>query len=183
MQCDDIALIRNCLKGNTDTYELLVDKYKEMIYTMAYRMTGDSEAADDIAQESFISAYGALKEFKGNSKFSTWLCSIALNKCRDHLKSLKPYVPLDDIEETAHCCSGITPEHELVGKQLMNELQSALNALPEEYREAIVLKHIEGLDYKEMELLLNVRADTLKVRTHRAREMMKNLMRKGNTHD
>jgi RNA polymerase sigma-70 factor (ECF subfamily) len=183
MHSDDNAIIRSCIDGNSEIYAILVDRYKEMIYNIAYRMVGDLEAANDISQESFISAYSALKEFKGTAKFSTWLCSITLNKCRDHLKRMKPYVALDEIADTIPFSSGMSPEHELHRKQLADKIQEALNALPDEYREAIILKHMEGLDYKEMEDLLNVRADTLKVRTHRAREMMKKLLKPGCAHD
>jgi len=163
---------------NTDAYEVLVNRYKEMVYNMACRMVGDMETANDISQESFISAYGALEEFRGNSKFSTWLGSIVLNKCRDYLKGRKIHVPLDEIPETATHYSGTNPEQELGRKQLRDEVQVALNELPVEYREAIILKHMEGLDYKEMEAVLNVSAGALKVRTHRAREMMKDVLLK-----
>ncbi|MBF0559824.1 MAG: sigma-70 family RNA polymerase sigma factor [Nitrospirae bacterium] len=183
MHSDEGAIIRSCIEGNSEIYAILVDRYKEMIYNIAYRMVGDLEAANDIAQESFISAYSALKDFKGTAKFSSWLCSIALNKCRDHLKRLKPYVALDEIADTVPCSYGMNPEGELLRKQLADRIQEALNALPDEYREAIILKHMEGLDYKEMEALLNVRADTLKVRTHRARDMMKKLLGQWCAHD
>lgn len=171
---DEYALIKECAGGNAEAYAVLVDRYKDMIYNIAYRMLGDAEAANDMAQESFISAYTGLKKFKNNSKFSTWLYSIAVNKCRDHLRSKRPHVPIDEIAEVA--CSASNPEEGLQRKQMLDGMQSALNALPDSYREAVILKHIEGLDYKEMESIIGVDAGTLKVRAHRGREMLKKVL-------
>lgn len=148
-----------------------------MIYNVAYWMLGDEESAKDVAQESFISAYGSLTAFKNDAKFSTWLCSIAMNKCRDHLRGRKATVPLDDVAELA-VAKEPDPEAALSRKQSSREIQTALSALPAEYREVIVLKHIEGLDYREMEAVLGVSANTLKVKTHRAREWMKKYFEK-----
>jgi RNA polymerase sigma-70 factor (ECF subfamily) len=181
-QTEEYSIIERCRRGDSEIYAVLVERYKEMIYNVAYRMLGDEESARDAAQESFISAYGSLSSFKNGSKFSTWLCSIAMNKCRDHLRGRKTMVPLDDIEEHA-VAQGPDPETALSRKQSSRELQAALGALPADYREVIVLKHIEGLDYKEMETVLGVSANTLKVKTHRAREWMKRYFEKGRCPD
>jgi RNA polymerase sigma-70 factor (ECF subfamily) len=172
---DEYSLIRACLRGNSEQYTVLVDRYKNMVYNTAFRMVGDPEAANDIAQESFISAYNALGSFTYSSKFSTWLYSIAMNKCRDHLKGVKSFVALDDVSEKI-ACNGSNPEESTHRKQQADTIQNALNALPEDFRQAVVLKHIEGLDYKEMEEVLGVSLNALKVRTYRAREMLKKIL-------
>ena len=176
MQSEEYLLIKQCIEGDTEKYAILVERYKNMLYNVAFRMLGDAEAAHDITQESFISAYTALQGFKKKSKFSTWLYSITVNKCKDHLKSKKTHVPIDEISEMATCTKA-NPEEKLSKKQMIKGIQRALNALPEDYREVIVLKHIEGLDYREMEAILGVNINALKVRTHRGREMLKKLLR------
>ncbi len=172
MQEEEYSIIERCREGDSELYAVLVERYGNMIYNAAYRMVGDPETAKDMAQESFIAAYSALREFRNGSKFSTWLYSIVMNKCKDHLRLRKATVSLDDVAETT-ACRGQTPEAALCAKQTANSLQAALDTLPGEYREVLVLKHMEGLDYKEMETVLGVSANTLKVRTHRARELLR----------
>jgi RNA polymerase sigma-70 factor (ECF subfamily) len=175
MQKEEHRLIKECAKGNREAYAVLVERYQEMVYNTAYRMLGDAEAARDMAQESFISAYGGLKNFRNVSKFSTWLYSIVINKCRDYLRVKRPHTQLDGISDIL-ASSGPTPEEELHNRQIRDRIQDALNALPEGCREAVVLKHIEGLDYREMESILGISAGALKVRTHRGREMLRKLL-------
>lgn len=172
MQEEEYSIIEECRNGNPEIYSVLVERYQNMVYNVVYRMIGDAEAAKDVAQESFMAAYGGLREFRNGSKFSTWLCSIAMNKCRDLLRVQKLTIQLEDFTESIIETSP-TPEAELSNKQSARDFQAALDALPAEYREVIVLKHIEGLDYREMETILGVSGNALKVRTHRARELLK----------
>src|SRR5512135_1896718 len=106
---DEETIIRNCLNGDAESYSILVDRYKSMIYNLAFRMVGDEDTAKDIAQESFIAAYSGLGQFRFGSKFSSWLYSIALNKCRDHLKLAKNWVSTDEIADIMPA-SGTSPE-------------------------------------------------------------------------
>lgn len=176
MGLEEYSIIKQCVAGYTESYAILVERYQKMVYNIAYRMLGDEDTAKDIAQESFISAFSGLRHFHNGSKFSTWLYSIVMNKCRDYLKSRKTHIPIEEIPEVVDH-NRANPEEALREKQTMEEIQAALDAMPQDYREAIVLKHIEGLDYKEMEAILGVKANVLKVRTHRAREMLKNLLK------
>jgi len=181
IQEEEYSIIEECRRGTSEVYAVLVERYQEMIYNVAYRMIGDSEAARDIAQESFIAAYTSLRNFRHGSKFSTWLCSIVMNRCRDHLRSQKQMVPLDDISELV--AKGPNPEVILSDKQTAKDLQAALRAMPEDYRQVIVLKHFEDLDYREMEAILGVSANALKVKTYRAREWLKKYIEKGHGQD
>jgi RNA polymerase sigma-70 factor (ECF subfamily) len=168
----DQLLIKECREGTPEAYEGLVETYQEMVYNIAYRMLGDRESAKDISQDSFLAAYENLHNFRSDSKFSTWLCSITLNKCRDHLRTRKTHVAIEEIAELP--ASGmLNPEEELSRSQLEKGLQSVLNTLPVEAREVIVLKHMNGLEYSEMEAIVGVNANALKVRTFRARELLK----------
>lgn len=181
-QPDEEAIIRQCLDGKEDSYSVLVDRYKTMVYNVAFRMVGDIDAAKDIAQESFIAAYRGLGQFKFESKFSSWLYSIVLNKCRDHLRLIKETVSTDDIAGVRPD-PGPSPEQVAVARQSKDLLQRALDVLPADYREVLVLKHIEELDYQEIAAITGAGVPALKVRAHRGREMLKRILEQsGVTH-
>lgn len=181
-QPDEEAVIRQCLDGDEDSYSVLVDRYKTMAYNVAYRMVGDEDTAKDLAQESFIAAYAGLDRFRFGSKFSSWLYSIILNKCRDHFRTVKDTVSTDDLAEVMPD-KGISPEQAASAHQSSDVLQRALNALPPEYREVLILKHIEELDYQEIAAVTGSAIPALKVRAHRGREMLKKILEKtGVTH-
>ncbi len=182
-QPDEEAIIRKCLDGDRDSYSVLVDRYKTMAYNVAYRMVGDEDIAKDLAQEGFIAAYAGLDGFRFGSKFSSWLYSIILNKCRDHLRLLKDTVSTDDVAAIMPD-KGISPEQTASAHQKSDVLQKALKALPPEYREVLILKHIEGLDYQEIAAVTGAGIPALKVRAHRGREMLKKILEKaGVTHE
>jgi len=181
-QQDEKAVIRRCLDGDADSYSVLVDRYKTMIYNVAYRMVGDEDTAKDLAQESFIAAYAGLEHFRFGSKFSSWLYSIALNKCRDHLKLAKDTVSTDEIADVLPD-RGTSPEQDTASSQSRDVLQRALAALPEEYREVLILKHIEELDYEEISAITGTGIAALKVRAHRGRDMLRKILEQaGVTH-
>jgi RNA polymerase sigma-70 factor (ECF subfamily) len=174
---DEYDLIRQCLAGERDKFSILVERYKSMAYSVAYRMTGDQDAANDMAQESFLSAYTGLKHFQYSSKFSTWLYQIVMNKCRDYLRAGKNKVSVDEIAEL-RADPRETPEESASSRQMSGAVRKALGGLPPEYREVIVLKHMEGLDYHEMSQILGASVGALKVRAHRGRELLKDLLEK-----
>ena len=172
---DEEEIIRRCLAGERDAYATLVDRYRSMAYTVAFRIVGDMDEANDLAQEGFIAAYMNLRRFRFGSRFSTWLCSIVVNKCRDHLRTRKDVVPVDDLSSFRAPVSA-DPERTASAGEASAILQAALNALPPEYREVLVLKHIEGWDYSEIAEVLGASVGALKVRAHRGREMLKGLL-------
>jgi len=172
---DEEAIIRNCLDGDADSYSILVNRYKTMIYNLAFRMVGDEDTAKDLAQESFIAAYKGLGQFRFGSKFSSWLYRIALNKCRDHLRLSKDSVSTNEISDIMPE-SGTSPELAAAAVQSKDILQRALDALPLEYRQVLILKHIEELDYQEIADITGTSIPALKVRAHRGREMLKKIL-------
>jgi len=174
---EEERIIRQCLDGDTDAFSVLVERYKIMAYTVAYRIVGDADSANDAAQDSFIAAFTSLKNFRFGSKFSTWLYSIVVNKCRDRLRAEKDTVPVDDIRELRADPAG-TPEQRALEGETRSEVQSALAELPTDYREILVLKHIQGLAYAEMAEILGASVAALKVRAHRGREMLRAVMEK-----
>ena len=172
---EEHEIIKQCLNGDADQYAVLVDRYSAMAFNIAYRIVGDADVAKDMAQESFISAYTALEDFKFGSKFSSWLYRIVVNKCRDHHKAAKEATTVDEIVELVPA-RGQTPEQASSSRQTGDMIQKALSILPVEQREVIVLKHVEGLDYGEIADILGVGVNALKVRAHRGRERLKELL-------
>ncbi len=172
---EEYAVIRKVLAGDREQYAVLVTRYKDMAYNIAFRLLGDADAAKDMAQEGFIAAYNALGDFQFNSRFSSWLYRIVVNKCRDHFRAGKETVPVDEI------CDYVagpepSPEKAASCRQTGDAVQQALDGLPPDYREVIVLKHIEGLDYQQIAETLGVSVAALKVRAHRGREMLRKLL-------
>lgn len=153
---------------------MLVERYAEPILNVTYRMVVDRMEAEDLMQETFLSAWKAFPTFRAEARFSTWLYRIAMNKCKDWLRARRqPDGKADpdggelDIAELA--VDEGTPERELSRKEMAAHLEQALQSLPVYYREAFILKHIEGLSYEEMSEIVGVAGDTLKMRVYKAR--------------
>ena len=170
---DEAKLVARCLKQDQDALGQLVERYATVVVNLAYRMVGDRTEAEDLAQETFVAAFKALPTFRAESKFSTWLYRIAANKCKDWLRAKRPGQGLHDVEIEDVLDERVvevrTPERLLSQQQVAAELDRAIQRLPLLYREAFVLKHVEGLSYEEMQEILNVNADTLKMRVYKGR--------------
>lgn len=168
---DEAPLIARSLKQDHDAFGQLVDRHAAMIVNLAYRMVGDRTDAEDLAQEAFLAAFKALPTFRADSKFSTWLYRIAANKCKDWLRAKRPALMDLDADDLGgeRLVESRTPERLLSQQQVAAHLERAIQRLPPLYREAFVLKHVEGLSYEEMEDILGVSADTLKMRVYKGR--------------
>ena len=175
------AIIARCVAGERKAYAALVERYKGLVHDLVCRMMGDAAEAEDIAQDAFVKAYLSLKDFRGESRFSTWLCRIALNRCKDLLRrrGREPWIQAtrdgeSQIPEVAD--AGETPMLSLERREREDVLRRALARLPVKYREAVVLRHIEGLDFREIGRLLSIPEGAAKVRTFRGREMLRTLL-------
>ncbi|HBH81876.1 MAG TPA: RNA polymerase sigma factor SigW [Nitrospira sp.] len=170
---EDAQLVARSLTQDHEAFGQLIDRHAAKIVNLAYRMVGNRAEAEDLAQEAFLTAFKALSTFRADSKFSTWLYRIATNKCKDWLRVKRPGMGQQDvdIDETLdiHIAEEQTPERLLSQQQVAQELEQAIQRLPPLYREAFVLKHIEGLSYEEMEAILGVNSDTLKMRVYKGR--------------
>ena len=170
---EDAQLVARSLKQDHEAFGQLIDRHAGKIVNLAYRMVGNRAEAEDLAQEAFLAAFKALSTFRADSKFSTWLYRIATNKCKDWLRVKRPGMGQQDvdIDETLdiHIAEEQTPERLLSQQQVAQALEHAVQRLPPLYREAFVLKHIEGLSYEEMEAILGVNSDTLKMRVYKGR--------------
>ena len=156
---------------------MLISRHAKSILSLTTRMLGQTADAEDVAQETFVAAYKALSRFQLDSKFSTWLYRIAANKCTDALRARRPEnISLDAAGDESsfawETANEETPHWELERAELAWELDAAIQALPPLYRESFVLKHIEGLGYDEMSVILGVHRDTLKMRVYKARTLL-----------
>ena len=171
----DPVLIKKCLNGSVEAYGQLVDRYSARIINLAWGMTGDRHLAEDVAQEAFVRAYRALAKFQQRAKFSSWLYQIALNLCKDHLKARSRHARPSSQEhmESLEGNPRRRPGRKVLQAELSEKMAEAVNSLPLLYREAFVLRHMQGMDYREVSGILAIPADTVRVRAYRAREMLR----------
>lgn len=178
----DTALVQRTLAGDQRAFELLVIKYQRRIQRLIGRMVRDVDLVEDIAQETFIRAYKALGQFRGDAQFYTWLYRIAVNTAKKALLDLKrdPVLTesalrgVSDDDETSRPesepISSETPEASLQAKEIGQAVNAAVEDLPEELRQAVVLREIEGLSYEEIAEVMNCPIGTVRSRIFRARE-------------
>lgn len=177
----DARLVERTVAGDHKAFELLVIKYQRRIQRLIGRMVRDVDLVEDIAQETFIRAYRALAQFRGEAQFYTWLYRIAINTAKKALMDLKrnPTVSenaykSDEDDETSpsenELTSSETPDAMLASKEIAQIINAAMDALPEELRQAITLREIEGLSYEEIAAMMNCPIGTVRSRIFRARE-------------
>ena len=179
----DAVLVAQVKQGDVRAFELLVVKYQRRIERLIGRMVRDTDLVQDIAQETFIRAYRALPQFRGESAFYTWLYRIAVNTAKRAMVGLKrdPVVTEsslrsqhDESDETSRLenelSDGSTPESVLASKQIADTVNAAINELSEDLRQAITLREIEGLSYEEIAEVMACPIGTVRSRIFRARE-------------
>jgi RNA polymerase sigma-70 factor (ECF subfamily) len=175
-QADEAALVRASQRGDHEAFGALVGRHARAVLSVTTRMLGPGADAEDVAQETFVAAYKALGRFKQDASFATWLYRIAVNKSTDALRSRRTdHLSIDDSSDGGPVyepADDETPDLELERVELAWELDNAIQALPPLYKESFVLKHIEGLDYEDMSLILGVHRDTLKMRVYKARGLL-----------
>lgn len=173
--------MQRTVAGDQRAYGLLVLKYQKRIQRLIGRMVRDVDLVEDIAQETFIRAYKALHQFRGDAQFYTWLYRIAINTAKKSLLDLKrnPTVSENfsdsaDEDETSwrkpELSSEETPESALAAKEIASVVNAALDALPADLKQAITLREIEGLSYEEIAEVMECPIGTVRSRIFRARE-------------
>ena len=187
----DALLLERIRRGDGKAFELLVLKYQRRIERLIGRMVRDTDLIPDIAQETFIRAYRALPQFRGDSAFYTWLYRIAVNTAKKALVELKrdPLITEtalssnrdEDGDETSRVenelTDGETPEAVLATKEIAAAVNAAMEALSEDLRQAITLREIEGLSYEEIAEVMNCPIGTVRSRIFRAREAIAQRLR------
>lgn len=181
----DVMLVQRTLAGESRAFDMLVIKYQRRVERLIGRMVRDSDLVQDIAQETFIRAYRALAQFRGDAQFYTWLYRIAVNTAKKHLMDMKrdPLIfqsqmkSADDDETSAsdrelnsNVADTETPEAVLASKEIAQAVNAAMDALPEELRMAIALREVDGLSYDAIAQALDCPIGTVRSRIFRARE-------------
>ena len=172
MASSDEELVALSQGGDLDSFNQLVVRWERPIYALAYRVIGREEDARDVAQETFLRAFRALKGFKGQAKFSSWLYRITLNLCRDWIRREKrtPLAQAPEGIDLVELAGEETPadsiEDLLARKQLGLAVSKAMALLPEEQRTAIILKEYHGLTFQEIAELLDCPLSTVKTRLY-----------------
>jgi RNA polymerase sigma-70 factor (ECF subfamily) len=167
----DEELVEACRAGETSAFDILVARWEDKIRGVAYRVLGSEDEARDVAQEAFLKAYRGVVAFKQEARFSSWLYQIALNLCRDRLRRRKTRatVSLEEAEATGTVIVETRPgAHERLQQlDLAHTVRRAIEALPDEQREVVVLKEYQGLTFLEIAQTLEVPVSTVKTRLYR----------------
>lgn len=178
---DDIAIINTVLQGNAHAYAALVNKYQGFVFTLALRYVKDRETAEEMAQDVFIKAYKCLADYRGNSKFSTWLYTIVHTVCLSHMRRQKTNTILPG-DESMHALveQQDMPAIDLKHKKAMVEY--AIRQLPEADGEVITLFYMAEQSIEEIGVITGLTPGNVKVRLHRARQKLKEMMNRSNSY-
>jgi RNA polymerase sigma-70 factor (ECF subfamily) len=181
----DQALVQRVQAGEKRAFDLLVGKYQHKVTSLISRYVHDWSECQDVAQETFIRAYRALGNFRGDSQFYTWLYKIAVNTAKNHLVSMGRRPPTDDVDamDAVQYDGGTrlrdtdTPEHEMMRQEIERTVAATVEALPEELRMAITLREVDGLSYEEIAETMDCPIGTVRSRIFRARDAIDQKLR------
>ena len=176
-------LIEKSINGDMKSFELLIDRYMQYAYNIAYRMMGNEEDAKDMSQEAMIKAYRNIKKFERKSQFSTWLYRIVMNTCKDELRKRKEetlstdeligegITRLNSLQDDTH--NPVIAYEEL---EVREEIHQAIGALKEEYKAVVILKDIMGYSYEEIGQILQIPIGTVRSRLSRSRLQLRSAL-------
>ncbi|MCK6620088.1 MAG: sigma-70 family RNA polymerase sigma factor [Calditrichaceae bacterium] len=182
---EDQKLITLARGGDQKAFEALLKKYRNLVYHVMFKMVRNPQEAEDLCQEAFIKAFGALSSFNEEFAFSTWLMKIATNNCIDYLRKrkLRTYSIDEPLQYKDEQVQVELPDHDPTpDKQLLNEerrklINDAIQSLPPRYRHVIILRHQEEKSYEDIAEILKLPLGTVKARIFRAREMLNKKIR------
>jgi len=176
---EDLALVRRTLAGDTEAFTALVEKYKDPVFNVAYRMLGNPTEAEDVAQEAFVRAYTQLRTYKETHRFSTWLLSIASHLAIDQIRRRRFLaLPLENVPFLEWIADvGAGPEQAALEGEASDEMQRVLNVLPTKYRVVLLLRYWYDFSYEEIASALQLTPALVKARLHRARELVARTMK------
>lgn len=168
------------IQGETNVFAVLVDRYKDMIFTLALKMVRNREEAEEVAQDTFIKIYNSVNKFKGDSKFSTWIYKIAYNTCLDRLKKNKKEESNISIDEfSAHLIKTMDNAlSALEDKERKQTIQNCLNLLPSDENFLLTLFYFEDQSLEEIGKIMNINANNVKVKLFRSRQKLAVILKK-----
>jgi RNA polymerase sigma-70 factor, ECF subfamily len=183
---DDRTLVERCQAGQLEAYEILVGRYRQRVYSLAYGMLRNEQDATDLSQETFVKAWQAIRGFKKNASFYTWLYRITTNLCIDFVRKRdrRPTVPFEeavdpeaDVDVEIAPSSQPLPSEEVQRKELREQINVALRELSPEHRAVIQLREFDGLDYAEIAKAVGCQIGTVMSRLHYARKHLQKLLK------
>ena len=171
-------LVRKSQLGDKAAFEQLVIRHQDLVFSLAYKLTGNREMANDVAQEAFIRAWKAIEKFRGDSTFSTWVYRITVNTAWTLRKKAKKHntLNIDDTYEPIVIDEKKDPELVAINSDLSSVLINALDKIPIEQRIIVELKNIEGRSHKEIADYLDISVTAAKVRLHRAHQKLRQIL-------
>lgn len=171
---DDQQYIQKVLEGDANAFAFLVDKYRDMVFSLALKITKRREEAEEVAQDSFIKAYKSLQHFKGDAKFSTWLYKITYNNCIDRVKKIARTYHTDTIDEVnENKIKAIEDTLQVIERgERATIIKECMDRLPEDERTILWLFYFEELSLKEIKEVTSFSESNIKVKLHRARKRL-----------
>lgn len=177
---DDILIIQQILGGQTNAYTILVERYQPYVFTLVLRYVNDRGLAEELAQDVFIKAFRSLKDFKGNSKFSTWLYTIVHTICLSHLRKKKNEMVLLEQDKlasvTANEHSKERAEQKLEQKGRKEILAKAIAILPDDDAQVVTLIYLAEQTIEEVSTIMNITPNNVKVKLFRARQKLRTVL-------
>ncbi len=178
---EENQIVERVLQGERGAFSALVDAYKEIIFNLAFRMTGSRHDADDLSQETFIMAYKNLRRFDPQKRFFTWIYTISLNVIRNHLKKQGREMTREKAERSSsetEIDQGAKAERDVIQAEVIGRLEICLQKLPGDLREAVVFRFYQGLSFEEIAAISEASLSAVKMRVYRGLEQIKELMNK-----
>jgi RNA polymerase sigma-70 factor (ECF subfamily) len=179
MATDDQILINQIIAGDTNAFTQLVDRYKDLVYTLALRMLKNREEAEEVSQDTFIKTYRSLHKFKGDSKFSTWIYKVAYNSCLDQIKKNKKHLNNVEINEfTKHQVKTMDNAFDALVEEERNQLiQDCLHVLPSDDSFLLTLYYFEEQSLDEIANIVGLTANNVKVKIFRSRKKLAHILK------
>lgn len=173
---DERALIERCRTGDDTAFGELVDRYKDLVYGVVYRMTSDRTQVDDLAQEVFLKVHRGLPYFRGDAKLSTWIFRIVQNVCSQGRARQVAGVPLDREDDKGRRYEPGAADAAFGDLELRDRLEKAIAQLPENYRLLIAAHYLKGVQYEALAEALDIPLGTVKTHLHRAKRRLRELL-------
>ncbi len=175
---NDQYIIEKIINGDTNSYSVLVDRYKDLVYTLALRMVKNREEAEEVSQDTFIKVYKSLSKFKGDSKFSTWIYKVAYNTCLDRIKKYKKEhlsIPIDEFTER-HLKTVETVLDIIEKAEKSKAIKQCLELLPSDDAFLLTLFYFEEQSLEEIAEIIGLTANNVKVKLFRSRKKLAKIM-------
>lgn len=175
----DQHYIDQIIGGNTNAFSVLVDRYKDLVFSLALKMVKNREEAEEVAQDTFIKVFNSMGKFKGESKFSTWIYKVAYNTCLDSIKKNKKdegNISIDDFNE--HLIKTVENAlSKMVDEERKKAIQDCLNLLPSEEGFLLTLFYFEDQSLEEIAKIMNITANNVKVKLYRSRQKLTSILK------